>query len=58
MRIEVSEIEMAFDTGFIVAGGLWSPMREIELELKSGELIDLYGLASRWRKPFRYTCRS
>ena len=33
---------MAFDTGFIVAGGLWSPMREIELELKSGELIDLY----------------
>lgn len=42
VRIEASEIEIAFDTGFIVAGGQRSPVREIELELKSNEPIDLY----------------
>ena len=44
MRIETSEIEVAFDTGFIVAGDQRSPVREIELELKSGDPGDLYRL--------------
>jgi inorganic triphosphatase YgiF len=44
VRVETSEIEVAFDTGFIVAGEQKSPVREIELELKSGDPADLYRL--------------
>ena len=39
-----SEIEVAFDTGFIVSGEAREPVLEIELELKSGDAVDLYGL--------------
>lgn len=42
VRIGVSEIEVAFDIGYITAGDRDEPLREIELELKSGELGDLY----------------
>ena len=42
VRAEASEIEVAFDSGFIIAGEQKSPVREIELELKSGDPADLY----------------
>jgi triphosphatase len=37
-----SEIEAAFDSGFIVFGAQRAPVREIELELKAGDPTDLY----------------
>ncbi len=37
-----SEIEAAFDTGFVVCGELKSRVHEIELELKAGDPADLY----------------
>jgi triphosphatase len=40
-----SEIEVAFDEGAVIAGDRRLPIREIELELKSGEEIELYELA-------------
>ena len=38
-------IEVAFDSGSIVAGALKTPLCEIELELKSGPIAGLIGLA-------------
>jgi triphosphatase len=38
-------IEVAFDRGSIVAGELREPIREIELELKSGSSVGLFHLA-------------
>src|ERR1700712_931101 len=37
-----SELEAAFDSGFIVFGAQKTPVREIELELKAGDPADLY----------------
>ncbi len=37
-----SDIEVALDSGFIQAGEKKSPVREIELELKSGDPAELY----------------
>lgn len=37
-----SEIEVAFDTGYIVSGVRKAPVSELELELKSGDPTDLY----------------
>jgi triphosphatase len=50
-----SEIEAAFDTGFIVSGSHKTPVREIELELKAGDPIDLYqfGLSLAMDFPMR-----
>ena len=45
MRLSQSEIEIAFDEGAVIAGARRLPIREIELELKSGEEIELYELA-------------
>jgi inorganic triphosphatase YgiF len=42
--VGVSEIEAAFDSGFIVFGVQKTPIREIELELKAGDPTDLYQL--------------
>ncbi len=39
-----SEIELAFDRGSITAGDARAPVREIELELKSGDAADLFAL--------------
>ena len=39
-----SDIEVAFDSGHIVHGGAREPIQEIELELKSGDAVDLFGL--------------
>jgi triphosphatase len=39
-------IEVAFDTGFIIAGSSRQPVRELELELKEGPAVELYRLAS------------
>ena len=41
-----SAIEVAFDAGFIVAGKWREPVREIELELKSGEPEALFQLGN------------
>ncbi len=40
--VGASEIEAAFDSGFIVFGDQKAPVREIELELKVGDPTDLY----------------
>jgi len=42
--VPASEIELAFDAGYIIAGGAKTPVREIELELKSGEPAELFRL--------------
>jgi triphosphatase len=41
-----ARIEVAFDEGQIVAGERTRPLREVELELKSGEARDLYEFAA------------
>lgn len=40
-------VELALDQGEIRAGGKTLPLREVELELKSGTLADLFTLAER-----------
>ncbi|MDB5440740.1 MAG: hypothetical protein JWM33_3167, partial [Caulobacteraceae bacterium] len=40
-----SRIELAFDSGQIIAGVRSEPIAELELELKSGQVADLYALA-------------
>ncbi|MBB4198473.1 inorganic triphosphatase YgiF [Rhodoblastus sphagnicola] len=42
-----ASIEAAFDHGEIVAGDLTLPLRELELELKSGPEADFYAFAGR-----------
>jgi triphosphatase len=44
-KVRGSQIEIAFDTGAIVAGPAKQPVREVELELKSGDPADLFGFA-------------
>jgi inorganic triphosphatase YgiF len=45
VRTRRSEIELAVDRGKIVAGHRASPIQELELELKSGRLADLFRVA-------------
>lgn len=45
VRYGASDIEIALDKGEIAAGRGVAPIAEIELELKSGDPTDLYGLA-------------
>lgn len=52
LATETAEIEVAFDTGFIVAGDSKQPVREIELELKSGDTADLYRLGLKLVEAF------
>jgi triphosphatase len=42
ISVGASEIEAAFDSGFIVFGAQKTPVRELELELKTGDPTDLY----------------
>ncbi len=60
VRGSASEIEVAFDTGRIQAGGQSVPIREIEMELKSGEPAALYqlGLALAEAFPVTLGCQS
>jgi inorganic triphosphatase YgiF len=54
VRTKGSEIELAIDLGSIIAGRRSNPVKELELELKSGRLIDLFRLqrrSSESRKP-------
>jgi inorganic triphosphatase YgiF len=44
VETETSAIEVAFDSGSIIAGEAKLPVREIELELKSGDPAGLYRL--------------
>ncbi len=52
---ETSEIEAAFDTGYILAAAQKIPVREIELELKSGDPAELFriGVELATRYPMR-----
>jgi inorganic triphosphatase YgiF len=52
MASESSEIELAFDAGFIIAGGRRLPVREIEMELKSGNPEDLFRLGIQLAENF------
>src|SRR5262249_30377938 len=45
VRTKRSEIELAIDLGSIIAGRRSNPVKELELELKSGRLIDLFRVA-------------
>jgi inorganic triphosphatase YgiF len=45
VRTKQSEIDLAIDLGSIKAGRRSSPVKELELELKSGRLIDLFRIA-------------
>jgi inorganic triphosphatase YgiF len=45
VRTKQSEIELAIDRGNIVAGNRSIPVEELELELKSGRLVDLFRVA-------------
>ncbi|TFY98616.1 CHAD domain-containing protein [Ramlibacter rhizophilus] len=47
-----SRIELALDEGQLRAGGAHRELRELELELVHGELVDLLALARRWRRRF------
>lgn len=47
IKLGRSKIEVAFDEGAVIAGDRRLPISEIELELKSGEEIELYDLAIR-----------
>ena len=48
IRTRRSEIELAIDRGKISAGGRSQPIAEFELELKSGNLSDLFSLARKF----------
>jgi inorganic triphosphatase YgiF len=45
VRTRSSEIELAIDRGRIIAGQRATPIEELELELKSGRLADLFHVA-------------
>lgn len=45
VRTKRSEIELAIDLGSIIAGRRSNPVKELELELKSGRLTDLFRVA-------------
>ncbi|WGD55464.1 CHAD domain-containing protein [Bradyrhizobium sp. CB1650] len=45
IRTRRSEIELAVDRGRIIAGHRWSPIAELELELKRGRPADLFRIA-------------
>ena len=49
---EFSDIEVAFDAGFIRAADRKTPIREIELELKSGDPAELYRLGMSLAETF------
>jgi triphosphatase len=42
-----SEVELSLDTGTVEAGRKSSPLCEVELELKQGQVIDLFRLAKK-----------
>ncbi len=45
-----SEIEVALDDGVIIAGEAQLPVTELELELKTGSLVELLGCASEFAR--------
>ncbi len=47
-RIGAACVELALDTGTIEAGERSTPVCEFELELKSGSVADLLGIATTW----------
>jgi triphosphatase len=47
LNLERSQLEVAFDEGFVVVGDRRQPLTEVELELKAGEETGLYDLAVR-----------
>lgn len=49
-RKGASRIELAFDSGQIIAGTRSEPIAELELELKSGQVADLFSLARQLAK--------
>ncbi|HQT64548.1 MAG: hypothetical protein B7Z75_03155 [Acidocella sp. 20-57-95] len=55
VQTATSDIEVAFDSGFIIAGSISRPIREIEMELKAGDSADLYrlGIALAEQYPVR-----
>jgi inorganic triphosphatase YgiF len=58
VRRRESEIELTLDKGTVEAAGQSSPLCEIELELKRGEVADLFELARALGKAFPVTLAS
>ncbi len=48
LRAKGARIELALDVGEVTASGLSEPIRELEMELKSGPMPPLLDLAARW----------
>jgi len=48
IRVAGARVEIALDTGTVFAGDRSSPICELELELKSGRVTALVGLAAQW----------
>ena len=55
MGDRTAKIEIALDEGEVRAGGKTSPIREIELELKAGEVEALHVLANWLKQQFALT---
>lgn len=52
IKQDQSEIEIALDFGVIKAKGSELPINEIEFELKTGHMTDVFTAASKWLKRF------
>ena len=49
-RTPTGTVEIAYDTGFIRSGELELPLREVEFELKRGDLGALFSMAAKWQR--------
>ena len=49
-RTPSGTVEIAYDTGFIRSGELELPLREVEFELKRGQIGTLFSLAGKWQR--------
>jgi len=49
-RIPSGTVEIAYDTGFIRSEGLELPLREVEFELKRGDVGALFAMAAKWQR--------
>ncbi len=60
VRASASEVEVAFDKGFIAARIRTTPICEVEMELKSGHQADLYQLGTALTEafPVKIGCQS
>lgn len=49
-RTPLGTVEIAYDTGVIRSGELELPLREVEFELKRGQIGALFSIAAKWQR--------